>query len=50
MTVMSFLVKKFPGEKGSVRQCIVEMQQPQFGAVFAHYHAVAVELHSSMRN
>jgi hypothetical protein len=25
--VMLFLVKKFPGEKGSVRQCIVVMQQ-----------------------
>jgi hypothetical protein len=27
-TVMLFLVKKFPAEKGSVRWCIVVMQQP----------------------
>jgi hypothetical protein len=48
--------KEFPGEKGSVRRCIVMMQQPVvFGAKFrgevlAYFHAVAVKGPSSMLN
>jgi hypothetical protein len=48
--------QKFPGEKGSVRRCVVVMQQPVLlvakvqGEVFAHFHAVALKRHSSMRN
>jgi hypothetical protein len=53
---MLLLVKKFPVEKGGVRRCVVMMQQPvllspEFGAkCFAHFHAVAVKRHSTMRN
>jgi hypothetical protein len=47
--------QKFPGEKGSVRWCIVVVQQPlvlspKFRAKSAHFHTVAVKRHSSMRN
>jgi hypothetical protein len=45
----------FRAEKGSVRRCVVAMQQPDFvakvrGEVFAHFHKVAVKSHGSMRN
>jgi hypothetical protein len=47
--------QKFPGEKGSVRRCVVVMQQlvllsPKFGAKSAHFQALAVKCHSSMQN
>jgi hypothetical protein len=43
--------QKFPGEKGSVRWCIVVMQQPVFsakirGKVFSHFYTVTVKCHS----
>jgi hypothetical protein len=48
--------KIFPGEKGSVRRCIV-MQQAVFlylqilePSLHSHFHAVAVKGHSGMRN
>jgi hypothetical protein len=43
-------------KKGSVRWCVVVMQRQFFcrqssgGEVFAHFHAVAVKRHNSMRN
>jgi hypothetical protein len=42
------LVKKFSGEKGSVRRCVVVMQLTVILAkvrreFFAHFHAVAVK-------
>jgi hypothetical protein len=41
MAVILFFVKEFPGEKGSVRQFVIMMQQPvllspKFGAKFSH--------------
>jgi hypothetical protein len=38
---MLFLIKKFPGEKGSVKRCVVVMQQlvflsPKFGMKSSH--------------
>jgi hypothetical protein len=48
--------RKYPGEKGSVRRCVVVMQQsvpllPKFRAkYFAYFHAVALKHHSSMWN
>jgi hypothetical protein len=40
-TVALFLVKKFPGEKGSMRWCVIMMQQPdilmpKFGVKYLH--------------
>jgi hypothetical protein len=51
-TVMLFLVKYSLVKKGSVRGCVVLMQQqvlvsPKFGA---NFHAITVKYHSSMRN
>jgi hypothetical protein len=55
--MLSFVFgQKFPGEKGSVRRCVIVMQQPVLlspkfgGEVFSYFHAVAVEGQSSMRN
>jgi hypothetical protein len=48
--------QKFLGEKGSVRWCVVMMQQPVLlspkfmDGVFAHFNAVTVKYHSSMWN
>jgi hypothetical protein len=48
--------QKFPGKKGRVRRCVVVMQQSVIffakfrDEVFAHFHAIAVEHCSSMRN
>jgi hypothetical protein len=47
--------QRFPGEEGSVRKCVVVMQQPVFvakvrGEVFSHFHAVTVKCYSSMWN
>jgi hypothetical protein len=42
--------KKFPGEKGSVRLCVVMMQQAVlfvtkvWGEVFAHFHAITIKV------
>jgi hypothetical protein len=49
------LGQKFACEKGSVRRCIVMIQQPvllspKFGAVFTHFHAIAIKLYSSIWN
>jgi hypothetical protein len=43
--------KKFPGERGSVRRCVV-MQQPAKvrNGVFAHFHAFPAKHYSSMRS
>jgi hypothetical protein len=45
----------FPNVKRSVSWCVVVMQQPLSVAkvrkeIFAHFHAVAVERHRSIRN
>jgi hypothetical protein len=54
-TIAMFLIKKFPGGKGSLRpvrfcaasaSCFVAKVR---GGVFSHFHAVAVKRHSSMR-
>jgi hypothetical protein len=42
--------RKFPAEEGSVRWCIVVMQQQVWGTVFIHFHAVAPKHHSNMQN
>jgi hypothetical protein len=52
---MLFFGEKFPGEKGSVRQCVVMMQQPVLlspnsGVVFTHFHTVDIKHHSSTQN
>jgi hypothetical protein len=47
--------KNSPGGIGSVRRCIVTMQQPVLsspkvrGEVYSHFHAVAVKRHNCMR-
>jgi hypothetical protein len=52
-TVIMFWVKKFPCENGSVRRCVVVMQQPvllspKFGAKSSHiFHAVVVKCQST---
>jgi hypothetical protein len=55
MTVMLFLVKKFPGEKEVETLHCRDARKSSFvskvrGEVFAHFHAVTVKRHSSMRN
>jgi hypothetical protein len=55
MTIMLFLVEKFPGEKGSVMVCCREATASSFvakvlGKVFTHFHAVAVKRHSTTHN
>jgi hypothetical protein len=43
--------QKFPGEKESVRQCIVMIQQPVvWGEVLAHFYENGIKRRSSMRN
>jgi hypothetical protein len=51
-----FSKKKIPDEKGSVRRCIVIMQQLFFfvtkvlSEIFAHFEALAIKHHSRMWN
>jgi hypothetical protein len=47
--------QKFPGEKGTVRQCCNDATASYFvakvrGEAVAHFHAVAMKRHSSLRN
>jgi hypothetical protein len=44
--------QKFPGKRGSVRQCVSAMQQPFFSSAkfFAHFRAVTIKCCSNMRN
>jgi hypothetical protein len=50
-----FFGKKLPGDEGSVRRCVVVMQQPVLlspkfgGEVIVHFHTFAVKRHTSMR-
>jgi hypothetical protein len=50
MTVMLFVVKKFPSEKGSVKmvQCRSSFVAKVWGEVIAHFHAVTIKHRSSM--
>jgi hypothetical protein len=54
--VMLFLVKNSLVKERSVRRCVVVMQQPVLlspkfeDEVFAHFHAITIKYHSSMRN